>query len=121
MRLVADECCPADVIAALREAGHDVLAVVETSPGLDDRGVVALANEQRRILVTEDLDFGEIAIRHALVSTAVVLLRIANVDRAMKASRLCRLLETTGDRILGHCVVVETGRFRFRPLATSGT
>ena len=120
MRFVADECCSVAVIGALRDAGNDVLAIAEAHPGLGDRAVVLLANEQSRVLITEDLDFGELAVRHALVGTAVILLRVANADRAMKPERIRSLLQTAGDRIIGHFVVVETKRFRFRRLPELG-
>jgi predicted nuclease of predicted toxin-antitoxin system len=116
VRILADECCQADVIAALREAGHDVLSVRETDPGIADDAVASLANRDGRILLTEDLDFGELAVRHGLVRTGVILLRIADVDRGKKRLRLVQLLDTEPARVPGHFVLVETGRFRFRPL-----
>ncbi len=43
MRFLADESCDFAVVRALRAAGHDVKAVVETQCGATDESVIALA------------------------------------------------------------------------------
>ncbi len=43
MRFLADESCDFAVVRALRAAGHDVKAVVETHRGATDESVIALA------------------------------------------------------------------------------
>jgi len=56
MRLLADECCPAPVVAALRAAGHDVLYGLEWGPALSDLDIARAAQDEDRIVVTEDYD-----------------------------------------------------------------
>jgi GDP-D-mannose dehydratase len=65
VNFLADECCDAILVSALRNDGHDVLYVKETAPGADDSTVLHLATAQQRILLTEDKDFGELAFRAA--------------------------------------------------------
>jgi predicted nuclease of predicted toxin-antitoxin system len=60
MKFLADESCAGPVIQALREAGHDVLAIAEAARGAVDEAVMARALGERRILITEDPDFGEL-------------------------------------------------------------
>jgi hypothetical protein len=36
VKLLVDECCDPRLVAALREAGHDVRYVLETDPGASD-------------------------------------------------------------------------------------
>jgi predicted nuclease of predicted toxin-antitoxin system len=55
MKLLADECCDAGLIAALRADGHDLLYVLESLRGVTD--------DEERILITEDKDFGELVHR----------------------------------------------------------
>ena len=74
MRLLGDENLPARVVAGLRQAGHDVLWIGELQPGISDVAVAALAHAERRILITQDKDFGELAMSGALVSELVVVL-----------------------------------------------
>lgn len=44
----------------LTDLGHDVLSARETAPGASDEALLALANQERRVLVTEDKDFGDL-------------------------------------------------------------
>jgi predicted nuclease of predicted toxin-antitoxin system len=58
---LADESCAFAVVKALREAGHDVTAIVEVNPGIDDGAVIAPVRSESRVLLTEDKDFGQLA------------------------------------------------------------
>ena len=49
MRFLADESCDFAVVRALREAGHDVVAVAELEPGVGDDAVIERAVGERRI------------------------------------------------------------------------
>jgi predicted nuclease of predicted toxin-antitoxin system len=75
MRLLLDECCDPELVAALRAAGHDVHHVLETDRGADDEVVLALSRAQNRILVTEDRDFGELAVGYGGSVPGLILLR----------------------------------------------
>ncbi len=44
MKFLADENLDLSVVARLREAGHQVLAVAEMEPGIPDEAVLDLAN-----------------------------------------------------------------------------
>jgi hypothetical protein len=58
MRFLADESCDASVTRVLRSHGHDVKTVAETIPGSPDQTVLEMALSERRVLLTEDKDFG---------------------------------------------------------------
>ena len=60
MRLVADESCDFAVVSAVRSAGHDVISITERMPGAEDEQVIKLAATERRLLLTEDKDFGQL-------------------------------------------------------------
>lgn len=63
MKLLADECCAARLVGALRDHGHDVLYAAETMQGKPDRSILRRAYDERRLLLTEDKDFGELVVR----------------------------------------------------------
>ena len=63
MRFVADENVSRLVIAQLRAGGFDVKAISETSAAASDEEVLASANAEDCVLITEDRDFGELVIR----------------------------------------------------------
>jgi predicted nuclease of predicted toxin-antitoxin system len=58
MRCLADECCDAGTVSAVREAGYDVRSVAEDFAGESDDVVLRRARVEDRVLLTEDKDFG---------------------------------------------------------------
>ena len=59
-RVLLDENFPSGAVRGLEAAGHDVASISGVSPGLDDRGVLALARTESRVLLTFDADFGDL-------------------------------------------------------------
>ena len=77
--LVADECVQDAIVRALRADGYDVWYVKEHQQGINDDDVLATANAQRRLLLTEDKDFGDKVFRDRLPAPyGVVLSRLPN-------------------------------------------
>ena len=44
----------------LTDLGHDVLSGLDGDPRATDEALLALANQEERVLITEDKDFGEL-------------------------------------------------------------
>lgn len=63
MMLIANENLPATAVQGLRDRGHDVLSVKESMRGMDDAAILARAQSESRLVVTQDKDFGELAFR----------------------------------------------------------
>jgi predicted nuclease of predicted toxin-antitoxin system len=61
MNLLADEGVDKPIIDALRRFGIDVKYILETNQAAKDNYILNMANEEKRILVTQDKDFGELA------------------------------------------------------------
>jgi predicted nuclease of predicted toxin-antitoxin system len=99
MKLLADECCDAALVAALRVDSHDVLFVVESTPGSTDDEVLRQAYAEGRILLTEDKDFGELVYRLKRPARGIILLRFDVVDRALKLPRLLSMLENQPNQL----------------------
>ena len=77
MRFLANENVPGAVVAALREHGHDVFWIKESMRGAGDPIVLAHAQTERRVVVTLDKDFGELAFRSRLpAQSGVILIRL---------------------------------------------
>ncbi len=114
MKLLADENLDGTVIARLRDAGHQVLAVAEMEPGIPDEVVLQLANREEAMLLTEDKDFGELAFRQFLIHHGVILVRLAGLPAVTKAAMLIELLETHGPELAGSFTVLTPGAARIR-------
>ena len=64
MRLLLDTCIWGGAAPELRAAGHDVSWAGDWPQDPGDDEILALAHRERRVLVTLDKDFGELAIVH---------------------------------------------------------
>lgn len=100
----------------LRSEGHDVLYGMEFKPGALDKEILETAFAQKRILLTEDKDFGELIYRLKKPSFGIILLRFEVRDRYLKWPRLKELLHYHSSKLKNHFTVVESEKFRFRPL-----
>jgi predicted nuclease of predicted toxin-antitoxin system len=116
VKFLADECCDRDVVGALREEGYDVLYILEAKRGAPDDDVLALAFDERRILLTEDKDFGELVYRLKKPAHGIILIRIGVKNRSLKWPRIKKLLDAYPERCAGRFVVIDENKFRFRPL-----
>lgn len=115
LRWVADECIPRSLVEQMRAEGHDVLFVAEGHRGSDDEFALQLAISDRRLLLTQDADFGELLFRRRTAElSGLVLLRISPERAAMRWSRLKSMIATLGNEIFGRLVVIEEGRTRSR-------
>jgi len=100
------------IVRALRNAGHDVAAIAEDSPGVSDDRVIGRVVREQRILITEDTDFGELVYAHAFDSGGVILLRFPAGRRTRLASELLHVIDVQTDRLVGAFVVLQPGRAR---------
>ncbi len=116
MKLLADECCDSALVSFLRKEGHDVLYVTEYRPGALDSEVVEIARIEKRIIITEDKDFGELVYRLKIEAEGIILLRFNVNESQKKRQKIKILIAEYKDKLKKHLVVVTPERFRFRPL-----
>ena len=115
MEFLANENVPRDTVEALRAAGHDVAWIRMEAPGSTDEAILSRAARERRVLLTFDKDFGELAWRWGLpAACGVVLLRLPLPAPATGAA-IARILGGRQDWA-GRFSVIEHGRVRMRLL-----
>ena len=116
MRILANENFPADLVRALREAGHQVAWIWEDARGSEDRAVLARAQSERRVVATFDKDFGELAFRSRLpAQCGILLFRLAAPN---PHALVARVLSVIASRPAweGLFASVTEDRVRVRPL-----
>ncbi|MCC6580136.1 MAG: DUF5615 family PIN-like protein [Phycisphaeraceae bacterium] len=110
MRFLADENISPSVIQRFREAGHDVLSVKQSMAGSDDALVLHAAVSDRRVLVTHDKDFGDLAFRSAWIeSGGVILFRLTPQSREQDVQRIVEILCSRNDWSGTFWAVTDTG------------
>lgn len=102
----------------LREKGHNVTHLREEGlHRLPNGGIFKKADKESRILLTFDLDFGEIAALSGEQLVSVILFRLRNTYTRFVWKRLEQVLMVSGDSLeKGAIIIVEETRHRIRKL-----
>ncbi|MBX9790068.1 MAG: DUF5615 family PIN-like protein [Pirellulales bacterium] len=122
MRFLADMGVSRRVVDSLRGQGHDVTHLRDQGlQRLPNGEIFAKAVAEERVVITFDLDFGEIiAATHGKLAS-VVLFRLRDARSERVIERLSRVLEqSSGPLTSGAIVVVEDTRHRVRHLPIGG-
>ncbi len=115
--LLADENFPIASVRRLRSVGIDVVAIVEETPGATDAQVLQRAEQEQRIILTFDRDYGELIFRHRLGRpVGVVYFRYVPQTPQEPGEHLLQLLATPGLALAGYFSVVDRERLRQRRL-----
>jgi len=118
MRFLADMGVSTKVVQWLRQNGHD-------AKHLRDEGLHQIANgeifakaiSENRVVMTFDLDFGEIIALSKGQKVSVILFRLHNTRTFHLINRLTAVLSDASDALeKGAVVVVEESRHRVRHL-----
>lgn len=124
MRFLVDNALSPVLAQRLSNAGHDAVHVRDLKlQSADDDRVLALAEQEDRVLVSADTDFGAILAASALGKPSLVLFRGDSPRRPEKqAALLLANLPTIGKLLSeGAIVVFEASRIRTRKLPIGGT
>ncbi len=118
MQFLADMGVSLRVVEWLRAAGHDAVHLREQGlQRLPNGDIFQKAHAEGRIVLTFDLDFGEIVAGSAGKVVSVILFRLRNTRSAFVITRLAVALQQSSVELQsGAVVVVEDGRHRVRKL-----
>ena len=117
MKLLLDMGISRTVADGLAALGHDVVHVRALDPRAEDRWIAAHARGEDRVVVTADLDFGDIVAHSEDGRPSVVLLRLRDSAPPRVLSELALALENHDAGLAsGAVVLVEEGRCRVRRL-----
>src|SRR3972149_1983923 len=118
MRFLADMGVSQRVVNWLRNKNHDAIHVCkENLLRLPNGLIFEKAYSEKRILLTFDLDFGEIVALSGGRNVSVILFRLRNTRTQHVIDRLKNVLIDAGHALEhGAIVVVEEARHRIRRL-----
>ena len=118
MRFLADMGVSIRVVEWLRSNGHDTKHLREEGLHRMPNGkIFEKAIDENRVIITFDLDFGEIVALSKGRKTSVVLFRLHNTRTSNLIRRLSSVLKDTASALKeGAVVVVEESRHRVRYL-----
>ena len=116
MKLKIDENLPAECAVLLRDAGFHADTVVEEQlSGADDTVIAARAQLESRVLVTLDLDFGNVQSYPPSQHAGIIILRPKRQDKRTVLILMGRIVLALMNRTpAGELWIVEPDRIRFR-------
>lgn len=113
MRLLLDSCLSGATASALRRLGFDAIWAGDWERDPGDPSILARAHAERRVLITLDKDYGELAVLHRAPHSGIV--RLVDLPVQEHASRCAATLERYGGALeIGAIVTVEIDRTRVR-------
>ena len=114
MKFLLDACASSRSLEAFLAAdGHDVLSARSLEAGATDEHLLALAYREKRILVTEDKDFGELVFVQRHPHPCIV--RFVEMRVTEKVAAIQSLIEHHAQAMgRGALIVVTRERVRLR-------
>ncbi len=118
MRFLADAGISPKTAEFLRRNGHDAIHVREVAmQRAPDRQLVDKARDEDRVVLTFDLDFGEILALGVVASPSVVIFRLSDERTNSVNQRLQQVIAEQAEALAsGALILVEDTRYRIRRL-----
>lgn len=118
VHFLIDENISPETVAALQSSGYQASSLTAYVPlGSSDIEIAQAASETDAIIVTQDLDFGEMCFNAGAVSTGVIVLRLRIQTVENVTSRLLHFLmdaERLQLDLQHYLILVDDSRFRTR-------
>lgn len=112
---LANENFPKPSINYLRSKGIDVKSIQESSPGISDAEVMAMAKMTGKIILTFDRDYGELIFRYAAESPcAVIYFRYKGADPIYAGQLLFELVSSGNFEFRNSFTVIDKNSVRQR-------
>ncbi|MFW6133624.1 MAG: DUF5615 family PIN-like protein [Planctomycetota bacterium] len=109
MQIKIDENLPRRAAELLRELGHDVQTVAqEDLTGAEDHRVWQAAQQEQRLLITQDLDFSDMRDYRPGEHAGLLLLRLKLPGRNALLAAIERLFRTENVASWGRCLVIAS-------------
>ena len=93
MKFIVDECTGPKVAEWLAEH-YDVLSVYNEMRGENDINIIQKSFHEKRILITNDKDFGELVFKHNIPNAGIILLRLKDERTKNKINVLKNFFNT---------------------------
>jgi predicted nuclease of predicted toxin-antitoxin system len=116
VKFLADAHVSVEMIAMIRDLGHDCLDSTAIPPRMPDVEVLRMAAGDGRVVITSDKDFGELVFLHGIACPGVVLIRVALAHEPDRVAHVRNSWPKVVSRLPGWFVTVTLSNVRARPL-----
>jgi len=94
IKFLIDECTGKRLSILLKKAGYEVIFVGDWKPSASDDELLQKADEEGRVLITDDKDFGELIFRLNKPASGVILIRSSTTNPEIRLHLLEALLKS---------------------------
>ena len=94
--------------------GFDAILITAINPSMSDTDILLIAEDEERMVITMDKDFGELVYHSIKAHKGVLLLRLEDATGEEKADVMQFILDNFKDEIEGKFCVFRNGRLRIR-------
>ena len=112
MKFLVDENLGKKFTNLLTQEGYDAVFVGDVMRGAPDEKVLPMAESEKRVLITDDKDFGELIFRLKKGGCGVILFRTLINNAEKKFEMVKDVLDIAEDKF----IVVSEGRIRIKEL-----
>lgn len=112
MKFLTDENVSPKVVRALREKGHNVFDIKEEGlQGVSDDEIMKRARSIKHIIVSEDLDFGNLRRFPLIKHPGAILMHFQNMKPRLVAGHVLSFIKNKNPQKLEGCIfLLEEGR-----------
>ena len=100
----------------MSKQGYDIKWVPDYNCEMPDEGLLQLANEEKRIFITNDKDFGDLIFLQKKLSVGTILFRVKGQKTEEKIKLMKKILMGYRDKLLNHYIVITKAKIRIIPL-----
>lgn len=116
MKILSDENIDRAIIERLRATGHDVVSVVEDSPGLSDERVAELIEKHKALFLTEDKNFVDLLFWRKQCQHGVVLIRLNDSPSDVQARIVAEAMGAHSFQMVHSITAITSKTIRVRKI-----
>ena len=116
IKFLADVNIEKPLVDFLSKQGYDIKWIPDYDCEMPDEDLIQLANREKRILITNDKDFGDLIFLQKRMSAGTILFRVKGQNSQDKIKLMKKLLMGYKDKLLNHYMVITKLKIRIIPL-----
>jgi predicted nuclease of predicted toxin-antitoxin system len=116
IKFLADVNVEKLLVDYLSKQGYDIKWVPDYNCEMPDEDLLQLANEEKRIFITNDKDFGDLIFLQKKLSVGTILFRVKGQKTEEKIKLMKKILMGYRDKLFNHYIVITKAKIRIIPL-----
>jgi len=116
IKFLADVNIEKPIVDYLSKQGYDIKWIPEYDSEMLDEDLLKMANKEKRTLITNDKNFGELIFLQKKLPTGTILFRVKGQRSQEKIRLMKKLLLKYRNKLLHHFIVITKNRIRIIPM-----